>query len=218
MKSTKKAKPNKAKSDLQASTTSTSANPDETPAKPKRGFKRLRPGLDEIIRAVNLLPDSPPPLPLTAERMNSLPSALNEYLTKEYEAQFAESGDYTNSWAYMEWQYKEIVEARESLRQLMHEGTEISDDETIYFHESINAGAYLSISKDRRVKVEMSCFARAVEGAEIDYLRYCETCRNIFYAGRKNQQCCTVKCAKAQRQKRWRQKYKAGYYQGGRAG
>jgi hypothetical protein len=213
MKSIEKAKPNKGQSGLQASTDQVHQSVRETPAKQKRGFKRPRPELDEIIRAVNLLPEPPPPLPLTDERASNLPHGLNEYLRKEYEAQFAISEDYTHSWAYMEWEYKQIVEARESLRQLMREAQEVSDEETIYFHESIDAGAYLLISNERTVKVQMSSFARAIEDAEIDYLRYCQTCRNIFYAGRKNQQCCTVKCAKAQRQKRWRQRYKEGHYQ-----
>jgi hypothetical protein len=210
MKAIKKAKPNKVKTELQASTDSVQKGVEEMPAKPKRGFKRPRPDLEEIIRLVNLLPDNPPPLPLTIERANALPRELNEYLMNEYDAQFAESESDTHSWDYMEWQYTEIVEDRDALRQLMREAHEVSDEETIYFHESIDARAYISISTDRRVKVEKSSFARAIEGAEIDYLRYCETCRKIFYAGRKNQQCCSVKCAKAQRQKRWRQSFKAG--------
>jgi hypothetical protein len=213
MKSTRNAKPDNVASELLASSELKSATTKETPAKTKRGFKRPRPELDEIIRAVNLLPENPAPLPLTTELANSLPPELSEYLNKEYEAQYAETESYTHSWDYMEWQYREIVEAREALRQLMREATEVSDEETIYFHDSIDARAYLSIGKDRKVTVAMSGFARAVEGIEIDYLRDCAMCGNIFYAGRKNQQCCTPKCAKAQRQKRWRQRYKAGYYQ-----
>jgi hypothetical protein len=210
MKATQKAKPNKGKSELQASTDAEQHETEETPAKLKRGFKRPRPELEEIIRVVNLLPDNPPPLPLTIERANSLPPALNEYLIQVYENEFEHSESDTHSWDYMEWEYREIVEARETLRQLMREATEVSDEETIYFHDSIDARAYLSIGKDRKVTVAMSGFARAVEGIEIDYLRDCAMCGNIFYAGRKNQQCCTPKCAKAQRQKRWRQRFKDG--------
>lgn len=210
MKSIEKAKPNKGKSELQASTDSTQQLQGEMPARPKRGFKRPRPELDEIIRVINLLPDDPPPLPLTIEQANSLPSELNEYLNQVYENQFEHSESDTHSWDYMEWEYKQILEARESLRQLMREATEVSDEETIYFHDSIDARAYLLISKERKVSVQMSPFAQAIEGAEIDYLRYCEMCGKIFYAGRKNQQCCTPKCAKARRQKRWRQRYKEG--------
>ena len=213
MKATQKVKQNKGKSELQASTDAEQHETGETPAKLKRGFKRPRPELEEIIRVVNLLPDNPPPLPLTIEQANSLPSELSEYLNQVYDNEFEHSESDTHSWDYMEWEYGQIVEARESLRQLMREATEVSDEETIYFHDSIDARAYLSISKDRKVTVAMSPLARAIEGAEIDYLRYCETCRKIFYAGRKNQPCCSLKCAKSKRQKRWRQKYKAGYYQ-----
>src|SRR6185295_13317023 len=99
MKATQKAKPNKGRSELQASTNSKQRGVQETPAKSKRGFKRPRPELEEIIRLANLLPDNAPPLPLTDERINSLPLELNDYLTKEYEAQYAESEDYTHSWA-----------------------------------------------------------------------------------------------------------------------
>ena len=210
MKSMEKAKLNNGEVELQASTDPARQIIRETPAKTKRGFKRPLPELEQIIRVVNLLPANPPPLPLTTERANSLPTPLREYLNQLYEAQFDESQNYHHSWEYMEWQYREIVEAREALQQLMREATEISDEETFYFHDSIDARAYLSISQDRRVRVEMSSFARAVAGIEIDYLRNCQTCGNIFYAGRKNQQCCTVKCAKAQRQKRWRQRFKDG--------
>jgi hypothetical protein len=106
--------------------------------------------------------------------------------------------------------YSVVLDMNIALRTLISEANEVDDEETIYFHEPVDAGAYLEITKERTVTVRMSLLARAIEGAEIDYLRYCETCGKIFYAGRKNQRCCTVKCAKAQRQKRWRQRFKDG--------
>lgn len=212
MKAAKKAKQNKTKSELQASTGSERK---ETPAKAKRGFKRPRPELEEIIRAVNLLPTDPPPLPLTIERMNSLPAELRDYLEEvrsaELEYDEPDHGPH-HAWQMMEWEYLEIRESREALRQLIREANEVSDEETIYFHQPIDARAYLEISRERMVSVRMSRFAQAIEWAEIDYLRYCETCGKIFYAGRKNQHCCSLKCAKAQRQKRWRQRYSDGSY------
>jgi hypothetical protein len=213
MKSIEKAKPNKGESELQASTDLIHKGISETPAKPKRGFKRPRPELEEIIRAVNLLPASPPPLPLTSDRMNSLPEELRDYLeevrSKELEYDEPDHSAH-HAWQIMEWQYLEIREAQHALDNLMREANEVSNEETIYFHQPIDAGAYLEISRERTVRVRMSPFARAIAGAEIDYLRYCETCGKIFYAGRKNQPCCTPKCAKAQRQKRWRQRFNEG--------
>lgn len=213
MKSTEKAKPHKGKNELQASTDQVQQSISETPAKARRGFKRPRPELEEIIRAVNLLPADPPPLPLNVDRMNSLPEELRDYLEEVRSAELEnDEPDHSahHAWQMMEWEYLEIREARESLRQLMREAYEVSDEETIYFHQPIDAGAYLEITKERTVSVRMSPFANAIKGAEIDYLRYCETCGKIFYAGRKNQQCCSVKCAKVQRQKRWRQRFKDG--------
>jgi hypothetical protein len=216
MKSIEKAKLDKGGSGLQASTDSTQATGGETPAKPKRGFKRPRPELEQIIRAVNLLPAAPPPLPLTTDRMNSLPEELRDYLeevrSKELEYDEPDHSAH-HAWQIMEWAYLQIREAEDALHNLMREANEVSNEETIYFHEPVDAGAYLEITKERTVRVRMSPFAQAIEGAEIDYLRYCEMCRKIFYAGRKNQHCCSVKCAKAQRQKRWRQRYKEGHYQ-----
>ena len=214
MKSTGKAKQNKGKSELQASTLSVKDSHSETPAKVRRGFKRPpNPKLEEIIRLVNLLPSDAPERLETCEQANDLPAALRAYLDGVYD-QAVEWGDPTDPWDVMVSDYREIVQARAALQHLIVEATTVPDDETIYFFEPIKAGGWLSI-KNRTVEVELSEFARAIKGTEIDYLRYCQTCGNIFYAGRKNQQCCTVKCAKAQRQKRWRQRYRdgeTGYY------
>jgi hypothetical protein len=213
MKSTEKAKRDNVASELLASTDLQSGITKETPARVKRGFKRPRPELEEIIRLVNLLPADPPPAPLNADRMNSLPEELRDYLEEVHSAELeSDESDHSahHAWQMMEWEYLEIRAARENLRQLIREANEVSDEETFYFHEPVDAGAYLEITTERTVRVRMSILARAIEGAEIDYLRYCEMCRKIFYAGRKNQQCCTPKCAKAQRQKRWRQRYKDG--------
>jgi hypothetical protein len=208
MKSTGKAKLIKGESELQASSPSSRR---EMPAKAKRGFKRPpRRELEEIIRLVNLLPPNPPPLPLTADGYESLPCELQDYLGEYGEVAFGLTNSSTDACMVLEWKYKEIIETREALWRLVSEAQKVSGKETIHLRHSINAPAFFSIGEDRRVKVYMSTFVRAIDGAEIDYLRYCETCRNIFYAGRKNQPCCSVKCAKAQRQKRWRQKYNEG--------
>jgi hypothetical protein len=145
--------------------------------------------------------------------MNSLPEDLRDYLeeVRSKELEYDEPDHSVHhAWQMMEWEYLKIREAQDALHNLMREANEVSNEETIYFHEPVDAGAYLEITRERTVRVRMSPFAQAIEGAEIDYLRYCETCGNIFYAGRKNQPCCTPKCAKAQRQKRWRQRFKNG--------
>ena len=219
MKATRKSKRNKAKSQLQASTSEDMVAQSETLAKAKRGFKRPSDELDWVIRLVNSLPPNPPQVSLLTEQINTLSGELRAYLDSEYNEEMADGGDSYHAYQRMHGAYSMVLDMNHALRELMREATEDEsipedpDDITIYFYEPIDAGAYLEITKERTVRVRMSPFANAIKGAEIDYIRYCETCGKIFYAGRKNQQCCTVKCAKAQRQKRWRQSYKAGYYQ-----
>jgi hypothetical protein len=137
---------------------------------------------------------------------------LKAYLDSEYEEAMAAHDGYGGE-ECVQSAYAMVLDMNIALRTLISEANEVFDErETIYFHEPVDAGAYLEITKERTVTVRMSLLARAIEGAEIDYLRYCQTCGKIFYAGRKNQQCCTVRCAKAQRQKRWRQRYRDGSY------
>lgn len=216
MKAIKKANPNKVKSELQASTSSAQKGVGETPAKAKRGFKRPSDELKWVIRLVNSLPPNPPQVSSLTKQINTLPPELKAYLDSEYDEEMADEGDSYHAYQRMHAAYSMVLDMNRAIRELMREATEDRsmpedpDEITIYFYERIDAGAYLEITRERTVSVRMSPFANAIKGVEIDYIRYCATCRNIFYAGRKNQHCCTVKCAKTQRQKRWRQKYRDG--------
>jgi hypothetical protein len=212
MKATKKAKLDKAKSPLQASTSKIIGASSETLVKAKRGFKRPSDELDWVIRLVNSLPPNPPKVTLITEQMDTLSPDLKAYLDSEWDEAMEENDGYRGK-ERVQSAYAMVLDMSNALRDLISEANMVWDEEAIYFHEPVDAGAYLLISNERTVKVQMSPFARAIEGAEIDYIRYCETCGKIFYAGRKNQPCCTPKCAKAQRQKRWRQRYKEGHYQ-----
>jgi len=215
MKGTKKSKRNKAKSLLQTSTSEVASSCSETPAKAKRGLKRPSDELDWVIRLVNSLPPNPPQVSSILEQMDTLSPDLKAYLDSEYDEAMEENDGYGGK-ERLQSAYAMVLDMNRAIRELIREATEDRgkpedpNDITIYFYEPIDAGAYLEITNERTVRVRMSPFANAIKGAEIDYIRYCETCGNIFYAGRKNQQCCTPKCAKAQRQKRWRQRYKEG--------
>jgi len=218
MNATKKPKRNKAKSKVQASTKKVVSARSEMPAKAKRGLKRPSDELDWVIRLVNSLPSNPPQVTSITEQMDTVSLDLKAYLDSEWDEAMEENDGYGGE-ERVQSAYAMVLDMNRAIRELIREATEDrskpedSDDITIYFYEPIDAGAYLEITKERTVRVRMSPFANAIKGAEIDYIRYCETCGKIFYAGRKNQQCCTVKCAKAQRQKRWRQRYKEGHYQ-----
>lgn len=211
MKTTRKSKRDKAKSQLQASTSEVAGARSETLARAKRGFKRPSDELDWVIRLINSLPSNPPKVTLITEQMDTLSPDLKAYLDSEWDEAMADEDGYGGAKERVQSAYVMVLEMKNALRDLINEANEVFDEgETIYFHEPVNAGAYLAITKERTVTVRMSPFANAIQGAEIDYIRYCETCGKIFYAGRKNQNCCSVKCAKALRQKRWRQRFKDG--------
>lgn len=211
MKATRKPKRDKAKSQLQASTSEVADARSETPARAKRGFKRPSDELDWVIRLVNSLPSNPPKVTLIIEQMDTLSPDLKSYLDSEWDEAMADDDNYYHAKERVQSGYAMVLDMKNALQDLINEANDVFDEgETIYFHEPVNARAYLEITKERTVTVRMSPFAHAIQGVEIDYIRYCETCGKIFYAGRKNQNCCSVKCAKAQRQKRWRQRFKEG--------
>lgn len=103
--------------------------------------------------------------------------------------------------------YQEMAEAREGFDALLsHKQHRAAGYPFVW--SRIPTTCHLWVNEGR-VEVELSMFGRRIEGAELDYLRRCEieTCGKIFYAGRKNQNCCTVQCAKKRRQQKWRSNY-----------
>ena len=75
------------------------------------------------------------------EQFNSLPSELRAYLGNIAD-QTAQWPTEDGPWGEMAWEYKEIVQARAALQQLILEAASVSDGETIYFYEPIDAGGY----------------------------------------------------------------------------
>jgi len=59
-------------------------------------------------------------------------------------------------------------------------------------------------------------FTDALEDEKVDVtrIRSCDNCKTIFWAGRKDQICCTRACNHARHSRRTREKYRQGYYQG----
>jgi hypothetical protein len=54
------------------------------------------------------------------------------------------------------------------------------------------------------------------EDVDLTRIRECDNCKKFFWAGRIDQKCCTPQCNHARHSKRTREKYRQGYYQGGR--
>jgi hypothetical protein len=54
------------------------------------------------------------------------------------------------------------------------------------------------------------------EDLDLTRIRACDNCKKFFWAGRIDQKCCTRQCNHARHSKKTREKYRQGYYQGGR--
>ena len=71
----------------------------------------------------------------------------------------------------------------------------------------------LRLSKSGLIEVDLGEIASALASAEADRIRECDICGRIFWAGRSDQKCCTPKCAKVLRTRRWRANYQDKYIQ-----
>jgi len=76
-------------------------------------------------------------------------------------------------------------------------------------------GAFLNLRVNEKglIEVGLGEIASALASAEADRIRECDICGRIFWAGRSDQKCCTPKCAKVLRTRRWRAKYPVQYIQ-----
>lgn len=71
---------------------------------------------------------------------------------------------------------------------------------------TVNEHGVVEISHDR--------FAAAVDGVDATLIRECQNCQRIFWAGRKDKNSCSAACAHVLRNRRYRERYKEGFYQG----
>ena len=103
--------------------------------------------------------------------------------------------------------YQELTIAHDAFYRLLRHKI-YSAHGSSFVQSHIPIACHLVVN-DGRVDFELSWFGRVIQGAEFDYIRQCEikTCGRIFYAGRKDQHCCTVQCAKKLRQQKWRSNY-----------
>jgi hypothetical protein len=73
-----------------------------------------------------------------------------------------------------------------------------------------------SVDQQGRFIQASNQFTDALQDDNVDVtrIRRCENCKMIFWAGRKDQMCCTPACNHARHSRLTRQRYAQGYYQG----
>jgi hypothetical protein len=81
---------------------------------------------------------------------------------------------------------------------------------------SIGSSAEVEIDSQGIIQITNDEFAAAVDEVEATRIRECEICKRTFWAGRITQHACSTACAHALRNRRYRARYREGFYQGAR--
>ena len=105
-----------------------------------------------------------------------------------------------------------IKQVREVLRTLARHGGKPTT-ESLPIAAYLESLAFAEIDKTGRFHLELTPLLRAIDGAEVGRIRVCRICRNLFWAGRTDQVCCSGKCAGANRTRKWRERYPEKYKQ-----
>jgi hypothetical protein len=79
--------------------------------------------------------------------------------------------------------------------------------ESIPIATSLEGLVSISANQNGILRLERMPLLQAIEGIEASRVRQCPICRNIFWAGRIDQPCCSTPCAKICRTRRWREGY-----------
>lgn len=62
-----------------------------------------------------------------------------------------------------------------------------------------------------QTSISISQVDEAINGVDATRIRECQVCNRIFWAGRKDQKCCSKKCANVRRVQLWRKNYAENY-------
>ena len=109
--------------------------------------------------------------------------------------------------------YREIQQAHERLRiivRLVREAEESSStSKPLPFRPfALPVETYIFLDEQGRLRVSMDDFAAVVRNIEAWRIRNCANCKRFFWAGRKDQKCCSKKCNGAYRVRRFREAYR----------
>ncbi len=112
-------------------------------------------------------------------------------------------------------EYSFIRESRDKLRKIVGLASR-PDDFFAFFMFPLRSSGTIRVDKEGIVRISNDRFAEAVEGIDATLVRECEICKRIFWAGRRDKSACSTSCAHALRNRRYRERYRQGLYQGAR--
>jgi hypothetical protein len=108
--------------------------------------------------------------------------------------------------------YEEIQQAHERLRVIVRlvreaEESKITNKPPPFRPFALPIETFIFLDDQGRLRVSMDDFAAAVRNIEAWRIRNCANCKRFFWAGRKDQKCCSKKCNGAYRVRRFREAY-----------
>lgn len=74
--------------------------------------------------------------------------------------------------------------------------------------------SWFIINKEGRIEIRPNPLEEALAGVEAARIKRCEVCEHVFWAGRMTQKGCSARCGDILRKRRYRERYKQGFYQG----
>jgi hypothetical protein len=110
-------------------------------------------------------------------------------------------------------EYSFIKLWREMLLTLSRAARDTTKGE-VFSSDRLPGSAYIRLNPTGIITVSRDLFSDAVDEVEASRIRECDACNRIFWAGRIDQKCCSVKCNHKRHSRRTRVRYQQGYYQG----
>lgn len=109
-------------------------------------------------------------------------------------------------------EYTFIKDSQEKLRKII----EIAGRRKpwLRFMFPLETSGTITVDDHGIVRITHDRFAAAVAGVDATLIRECQNCRRIFWAGRKDKNSCSAPCAHVLRNRRYRERYREGLYQG----
>ena len=109
-------------------------------------------------------------------------------------------------------EYTFITDAQDKLRKIidMAQGR----GSWLRFLYPLQTSGTITVNGDGIVKIAHDRFAAAVADVDASLIRECQNCERIFWAGRRDKNSCSQACAHILRNRRYRERYRQGFYQG----
>lgn len=103
---------------------------------------------------------------------------------------------------------RHIARTRSEMQEYKRRGLNLPPTDIPIPAITIAPDAFLSLRQNESGKIDVTLgeVAKALAGTEVDRIRECCICKQVFWARRKDQICCVTKCSKVLRTRRWRAK------------